>query len=82
MCAYGHKVFFFIKGESLVICVLNCYNQDMIVMRASTNVDSRGESVRDAVEESVASPTPKVGVLSPSKRIREEFAIEAGIWTK
>ncbi|KAM1106597.1 hypothetical protein ACFX2I_003493 [Malus domestica] len=42
---------------------------DVIVVRASTNVDSRGEFVGDAVEGSVASPMPKVGVLSPSKRI-------------
>ena len=79
---YCHEVFFFfffIKSESLVICVLNWYNQDVIVIRASTNVDSRGDSVGDVVEGSVASPTPKVGVLSPSKRTREEFANEVGI---
>lgn len=74
MCGYGHEVFF-IKSEFLGICVLNCYNQDVIV----TDAYSRGEFVRDAVEGNMASLTPKVGVLSPSKRIREESANEAGI---
>ncbi|KAB2602657.1 hypothetical protein D8674_003662 [Pyrus ussuriensis x Pyrus communis] len=72
---YGKDLVLLLSGNLILVYVLVEPCDYLFCVDAY----SRGEFVGDAVEGNVASLTPKVGVLSPSKRIREAFANEARI---